>query len=957
MKNMLEKFKKSKSSMALVILALVLVISGISFALFNPSINLLGRRNIKISNCELDINFKESDELMLVSKYPINDSDALKYKAKEVVITNNSTCDTAYYKLTIKDLNNSSINKNKIKFQLIDNTSGNTTNGSNPDTFLVEDSLNKKESKSYSIRLWIDESATNNDLFVNGNTSKPIEYKFALNLEAYDELVDDSIPNAPELTSNMIPVYYDESSKVWRKADSTNKDNSWYDYDNKMWANAVTVSATSSYSSGKYKYTKNIVSNTAVSLTCASNVSTEYKEVLNENYAYTIDNTKQYFYCAKKIPENCIYNGKYGCWDQLCFSTTGSGISTSKSYYFMDPSDTGAQYLPISIKSTNNNSTTFLTKKYSIVSNQVTTYEKKYVATSYSYNENDGVYTLVNPVLQTYSSDYINYYTCNSTSSKTCSVMYKIVGVSDKTITNADKYTSTKTEIIQSNNKLTLIDNSEKECANNQCTRNDYINAATGTVIPMSDINTMWVWIPRYKYTMLNTCANIKNPTKEKNPGCYGYAYKDEYHDDLVNELVNLGYVSNETEAEEIVTAWKNGKADDYFGLTFAEYADPDNSITELTFDKSFISTNVGEQSFSIKFENGIESTGTIKCIDAVTGASNTSETCTDTTNNGLVAGTSTYTHPAFWWDKNDNNIREANEELTGVWVGKFEVSSDTDCTPKNVDGVGSGCNLQTIRPQIKPNVTSWRGAQVGTLFNGIKKMRENGNKYGFATTDETHMMKNMEWGAVAYLSHSKYGINKEVAINSANTYTTGCGPQSEGSTTNGATCNSYTTTLGQSTSTTGNVYGVYDMNGGSWEYMMGNMVWSNGQQMSGNSTTNNYNSAFTGILNDSGKGTVFTGTYSFPSKKYYDKYSYGTVLYEYTRGKLGDATKEMAPVSSGTASWYSEYARFVTSSNPWVLRGGSCGIGASGGAFSFDNSNGNAYTNYSARAVISNLN
>ena len=49
MKNMLEKFKKSKSSMALVILALVLIISGISFALFNPSINLLGRRNIKIS--------------------------------------------------------------------------------------------------------------------------------------------------------------------------------------------------------------------------------------------------------------------------------------------------------------------------------------------------------------------------------------------------------------------------------------------------------------------------------------------------------------------------------------------------------------------------------------------------------------------------------------------------------------------------------------------------------------------------------------------------------------------------------------------------------------------------------------------------------------------------------------------------------------------------------------------
>ena len=129
--------------------------------------------------------------------------------------------------------------------------------------------------------------------------------------------------------------------------------------------------------------------------------------------------------------------------------------------------------------------------------------------------------------------------------------------------------------------------------------------------------------------------------------------------------------------------------------------------------------------------------------------------------------------------------------------------------------------------------------------------MRESGNQYGFSTTDETHMMKNMEWGAVTYLSHSKYGINKEIAINSANTKTTGCGPQSEGSTSSGATCNGYTTTLGQSASTTGNVSGVYDMSGGAWEYMMGNMVYSNGQPMSGESTENNYNSAFAGLLSD----------------------------------------------------------------------------------------------------------
>ena len=638
------KTKGRNKKIIIIIIFLILIVVSISLALFSPSINLLGRRNIKISKCELDINFKESDELMLVSKYPIKDSEALKLKAKDVVITNNSTCDTAYYKLTIKDLNNSSINKSKIKFQLVDKTSGDTTNGSDPDTFLVEDSLTKGDSKSYEIKLWIDESATNTDLFVNGDTTKPIEYKYALNLEASDGSLapnlDTSGANKPALTSNMIPVYYDSTSNVWKKADEKNADKSsqWYDYDNKMWANAVTVTSTN---------------------------------------------------------------------------------------------------------------------------------------------------------------------------------------------------------------------------------RDAYLKASVGTTIPMDDINTMWVWIPRYTYTYLNTNT---------------------------------------------------------------------------------------PQSINIKFEEGTASSGTIKCTDAVTGTSSTSETCTDTTNNGLVAGTSTYTHPAFWWDKNDNNVRETGEELTGIWVGKFEVSSDTTCTVSINVAVGSGCNLQTIRPQIKPNVTSWRGAQAGTFFNGIQKMRESGNKYGFSTTDETHMMKNMEWGAVTYLSHSKYGINKEIAINSANTYTTGCGPQSEGSTSEGSTCNGYTTALGQSASTTGNVTGVYDMSGGSWEYMMGNMVYSNGQQMSGDSTSNNYNSAFTGVLSG---GTSFTGTYAFPSKRYYDKYSYGTSNTEYTRGKLGDATKEMAPIGY-TGNWYEEFAYFPCSSLPWFLRGGFYRSDANAGAFSFYFAHGGlANGTSSARAVL----
>ena len=869
MKKMLEKFKKSKSSIALVILALVLIIAGISFALFSPSINLLGRRNIKISKCELDINFKESDELMLVSKYPIKDSEALKLKAKDVVITNNSTCDTAYYKLTIKDLNNSSINKSKIKFQLVDKTSGDTTNSSNPDTFLVEDSLTNGDSKSYSIRLWIDESATNADLYENGDTTKPIEYKYALNLEAYDEKVDDSVPNAPELTSNMIPVYYDESSKVWRKADSTNKNNSWYDYNNKMWANAVTISTKGPVES--------VTENTTVSLeTTSKYVATLSSSSDSNNVAmggnvyssYTIDqSTGEFVLSDALVASSSNYNALSGYY--ICSTYTTSnvcpGLFKLVTYTSTSPMQ-GTRYIY--------SGETYTTTQ------QIA---KKYVASNYQFANSK--FKLVSPTLETYSSSSVGKYTCDSETLSECTTMYKVKTAEENKVTKADKY-QVGSGYVSSSNK--------------------YDNASVGTEISMDDISTMWVWIPRYTYTMLNTCASIKNPTEEANPSCYGYVYKDEYHDDLVNDLVN-NCVSDESEAEEIITSWKSGEADDYLEETFAGYANPDNGYTELTFDKTFISTNVSEQSFDIKFESGTSSSGTIKCTDNVTGTSSTSETCTDTTNNGLKAGISTYTHPAFTF---------GDKELTGIWVGKFEISSGQI---------------------IKPNVTSLRNQTVNQLYTGIYNMRNSGNVFGFATTDETHMIKNMEWGAVAYLSHSKYGINKEITTNNCSKYITGIGADTVSASSSSATCttdkNKYNGASGAKASTTGNVYGIYDMSGGAFEYVMGNMVNSSGSFYSA--------------------GAGFS---TAPATKYYDKYSYGTTYYDkaaYSKGKLGDATKEISSTSLGGYSWYSDYAGFPLSSASWFVRGGYYANGARAGAFYFDNNNGNANSGSSSRAVL----
>ena len=286
-------------------------------------------------------------------------------------------------------------------------------------------------------------------------------------------------------------------------------------------------------------------------------------------------------------------------------------------------------------------------------------------------------------------------------------------------------------------------------------------------------------------------------------------------------------------------------------------------------------------QLINVTFESGVSRTGTVTCSDNADG----SETCSTITN-----GTSTYTHPAF---------KFGNTELTGFWVGKFEVSGSTSAIT------------------VKPNVTSLRSQTLSSFFTAIQNVK---TTYGINNAD-SHMLKNMEWGAVAYLKQSKYGLGAtDIAINDSSSYYTG-----------GGTSDAYKTNVAQST--TGNIYGVYDMSGGAYEYVMGNMKNSSNAFYSSNA-----------------------GFTTAPDAKYYDSYKYDSSSNKtHARGKLGDATKEtLATFGSNAGGWYSDYAYFPYSSDSWFIRGGSYGNGTAAGVFYFYNVNGNSLSYYSARAVLS---
>ena len=261
-------------------------------------------------------------------------------------------------------------------------------------------------------------------------------------------------------------------------------------------------------------------------------------------------------------------------------------------------------------------------------------------------------------------------------------------------------------------------------------------------------------------------------------------------------------------------------------------------------------------------------------------------------------------------------------KQLSGFWYGKFETSHSTLASSSNSNNLG--CTNETCSNAngiiIKPSVKSLRYNSVSKFFFASRSMEQTGNSFGFVSSEvDTHMSKNNEWGAVAYLTQSIYGrcvgttTCTEVGINNNSTYITGIGAEA-GSSYTGATTNSYDTAFGMRASTTGNIYGVYDMSGGAWDYVMG---------------------SYSKTIGSSGFASS-----TFPDDKYFNNYT--------TSSYQGHALTE-------TNGWYNDNFGIVVSSSPWFSRGSQYSNSTSAGVFSSYPQNGTAYSNISARFALTN--
>ena len=359
------------------------------------------------------------------------------------------------------------------------------------------------------------------------------------------------------------------------------------------------------------------------------------------------------------------------------------------------------------------------------------------------------------------------------------------------------------------------------------------------------------------------------------------------------------------------------------------------------------------------------------------------------------VDTTTGYTvHPAFT-DESNIGFRNGgwDRELTGIWVAKFEAAYPTSgetpnrapvkessviYTSANVwapvieaQGVNLGIAEQTNIParnwldgvyeanKEKIKYPTFQGSSYAMNYitindaNNISRaLTEEGNIYGLSNDADSHLMKNSEWGACTYLARSaKYGIgNRDIAVNNKNLDNGGTSnTQAQGNTKASAYAvtgynsnnNEWNDYLGSniSASTTGNMNGIYDMSGGTWERTAGYI--NNGKTEHGLS-----------IVVGQNRSTKYATVYPHSDVGANDDEK-SVANYKLNDNIYGDSVRETSTKGIESSCWYGDYSYFTGGGVPFLNRGGAYGHGDNAGLSAFHRFDGHAIWDHGFRSVL----
>jgi competence protein ComGC len=453
---------------------------------------------------------------------------------------------------------------------------------------------------------------------------------------------------------------------------------------------------------------------------------------------------------------------------------------------------------------------------------------------------------------------------------------------------------------------------------------------------------SMWVWIPRFAYKITY--------------------YTDDTKTEVSTEKTSYG---------KIDVVFLEGTTDNYYvnGVKkTAQRATSSNTSPDTTADYTVHPAFTNES--KINYANGgwdSELTGIwVAKFEAGYAGGNNTVTAKDSS----VA----YTEPRAWVAKveiGSSATADGREVARNYYLNGANAYSkvDSPATESSITYTGSTSDdgkayswtngaVKIKYPVFQGLTYSMNYIDQNDAFNISRALTESGNIYGLSSTNaDSHLMKNSEWGAVAYLSQSKYGLNgTNIAINTVNLNNsietiyavTGCASTATnvsnagevtttiaelnaGTTANVAT---WTKSAGTAASSTGTIYGIYDLSGGLTERTASYVE------------NNNVNLSYFGNSIVASEG------------KYREVYKIGTTddsANNYSANSaIGDAIKETSTNGNSiNGSWYNDYSQFAYSDSLFFIRGGGYVSGISAGLFNFHRTDGGSANRYGFRAVL----
>ena len=291
--------------------------------------------------------------------------------------------------------------------------------------------------------------------------------------------------------------------------------------------------------------------------------------------------------------------------------------------------------------------------------------------------------------------------------------------------------------------------------------------------------------------------------------------------------------------------------------------------------------------------------------------------------------------------------------ENTGFWVDKFEQS--TLSTASITHG------YKAVYRSV-PNVVSLVDVRLADNWWNIRDMQQLVTGTSTFEKFDTHLVKATEWGTICYLAYSLYGRCDspthctQVSLNDSVGFYTGrsAGLNKPDGTKDAGSYVYNDLTYGVMASTTGTIYGVYDMSGGRAEQNM-TLVYSSdgvnpvtggclGTILFGKCIGQTQSTGFNGMYVKATDGLdvdltgehnwkVITDGVTRPDDKYIDYYDYnlkklnGAGPYTIIE-KPGDGMSDLRPIqygsNSGRRGWFGDRIDGPNAAYPALVRGGS---------------------------------